>query len=356
MVTPSTLLLVVLSSLAAPARASAPPPPLDQVVHVPPTRTAAGQPLTVTVDVADISATGPILLYWRIIGEDQWSSLVFERDGDAYTTAIPGRTIHLPGVEYVIASKRGDARATPRFATFERPHRVYVAGETNASRERRLLAQYGGHRSTVRLYGGAASYGTLPGHADDIQRDLGASFTYRTLTNLHALEFRFDRTRAETPADSPTLTQAGVEPTGNQYEAGYDRGSAAAHFALHDVFGVRLGASLGVDLDGFTAGGGVGLRFGTAAGTRVWAFFDGVAGVGQTAGLSLTWDTVPNVPMTAGVDITTWPAGVEWATRLRYGASVPLGDQLGLDLEASYQARSALAGGFGGRGGLSWSF
>ncbi len=358
----AVLPLLCALGLASPAAAAAAPDPAAAapraavdpalVRHLPPVRAFPGEPLAIEVEVGDIAAVGQLVLAWREVGTDQWSELGFDRVGPRYWAQVPGRAIHRPGIEYAILSRDADGHTRARFASLDRPHPVHVTGETAVSREQRLLASYGGHRSTVRAGGGMAGYGRLPGAPADQQWSADASFTYRTLQTLHLLRFSFGRMRGQ----SPLAGRSPSRPTDTVVLAGYDRGGAEAHFALGPALGIMVGTELGVDLDGFTAGGSTGLRIGQPTATHVWARYQAVGGIGQTAGLALHWDTVPRVPMHAAVEATTWPTGQDWATRLRAGAALPLGDQLALDLEASYQARSALAGGPGGQAGLSWSF
>lgn len=328
-----------------------------RVLHLPPSEVTAGQPLELTLALDDISAVDQLVLQWRPLGTTDWREVGFTRTDRRYVARIPAREVHRPGLEYTIVTRDAVGTSTPRFASPSRPQPVPVSGESSASRERRRLADYDGKRSAFSVTGGGASYGQLPGAAADWQWDVGASFLFRPLLALHAMEFRFDRMRGQSPRQRINPTDGSLVATPQAQEAGYNRGAANAHFALGEVVGLLVGAELGVDLVGFTAGASTGLRFGRPTGTHVWATYSGVGGIGQTATLAMHWDTVPRLPMYAGLDITTWPTGGEtWATRIRTGLQVPLGDTLGLDLEGSYQARSALAGGPGGRGGLTWSF
>ncbi len=320
----------------------------DVVFHIPPSQVFHGEPLRIFVEVDDIAVIGQLELYYRAVGEVEWKAIVFDRLDARYVAEIPGRDVHQPGVEYAIVSMGQHGRSRPRFASPESPHRVFVAGESSVSQERRRLEEYNGFRSKVSTYGGIASFGREPGGPADYYWDAGVSYIYRPLTGLHALEFGFARLRGTSIiyGQGPPVVR----------EAGLDHGKAAATFAPGDLLGIRVTALIGAGQSSFTAGGGAAMRVGRETGTHVWGWYEGVSGNGQSVGLSLTWDTVPRVPMTATVNATTWPIAEVWATQVHYGATFPLSKNLGLDTEVSYQARTSLAGGPGGRLGLSWSF
>ena len=332
---------------SVPAPSAAAPPPTLRVFHAPRARAAADEPLDVTVTLNDIEAIGSLLLFYRVVGDKQWNELGFSRAGEGYVARIPAGAVLPPGVEYTIQSRGRGERLQPRFATTEAPFQVIVAGDSAAARQREALAAYDGHRSRFDAWGGAQSFGANRRGVADNQRDFGLDYTYRTLSFLHSLRFGFARTRGQSP---------------DQYRpdvavpAGYDRGSATAEFAPHPAVGFSTRAEIGADLTRFTAGYGLGLRLGPDVGTHVWITHAATRNVGFTSSFALRWDTVPHVPMTAAVDVSSWPVAQGPAVRLRYGVDVPIGEHLGVAAQISYQARDALAGSAGGQGGLSWSF
>jgi hypothetical protein len=149
-------------------------------------------------------------------------------------------------------------------------------------------------------------------------------------------------------------------------QAGFDRGFAQAEFSPIDPLGFRVGAEIGADLQQFRGGGQAALRVGNDTGTHLWAWLANTSAVGGSFGASLTWDTLTwdrltgtpgrPIPMTAAVDVTNWPSDERYAVRLRTGIDLPVGEHLGFQLQGSYQARTALAGGPGGQLGASWAF
>ncbi len=322
----------------------------DRVYHEPPVRAFVGERLDIVVKLGDIATVGQLTLAWRPLGEVDWRVVGFDRSGDVWVAHIPGADVQRPGIEYTIQTQRDGARPRARFATSTNPYVVYVAGDSTESVERAWLKEYDGHRSRFKLSGSGVSFGHPNDFLGDSQWDIAASYLYRPLQTLHELEFGFARTRGQ------AISTLWPDQTEYRLPAGYDRGRASAVFNASRNFGLRTVAEIGANLEQFTAGGGGGIRIGAPTETHVWLWYESVFRVGQTAGLSMTWDTVPHVPMTAGLEVTTWPVSVDWATRLLYGVSLPAGDQLSLDLGLSYQARNALGGGPGAKLGVAWSF
>lgn len=331
----------------APASATTPTKARDVVRHVPPSRAAAGRDLVVAIGVDDISRFGQVELHFRVLGTTEWKTVVFDRRVDDYAARIPGRRVHAPGVEYFIASRADSGRVRRHFASAEEPWAVYVEEKTDDALRMERLARYDGQRSRFHFHGQGESFGANQVGTPDYQAGFGASYTYRVLSVLHALRFGFQRMRGSSWEDSAPGTSVG---------AGFDQGYAELHLAASDAFAVRGQVTIGANLERFSGGGELGLRLGRETSTHVWLWYGGVGGVGQGSGLSLHWDTVPRVPMSAGVDVTTWPAQGPWAVRLRYGAEVPLSENFSLTGRVSYQARAAEGGGLGGGAGVAWSF
>ena len=339
--------------VAAPPAA---PPPVGMVHHVPPFDAEAGQPLELVVSTTDLPAASRLELWVRPQGAAAWTTLGFTRRGGDYVATVPAAMVTAPGLEYALLD-RGTTPPTPQFASVEDPHEVRVEGDSAAAVLARRLAAHHGQRSRFEGWGDAQSFGRAPGRGPDAYWGFGVAYTYRALGPLYLLRFGFSRMRGQTP---------GWDRADGTQPAGLDRGFAKAEFAPNDLIGLRVGAEIGADLQQFRAGGEAALRIGPDTGTHVWAWASGTGAVGSSFGASLTWDTLTwdrvtgtpgrPVPMTAAVDVTTWPSDGRAAVRLRTGVDLPVGEHLGLQLQASYQARTALAGGPGGLLGASWSF
>jgi hypothetical protein len=81
----------------------------------------------------------------------------------------------------------------------------------------------------------------------------------------------------------------------------------------------------------------------------VSAGLESVQGVGTSAFLGLSWDTVPHTRMSATIYGTNFPSPVrDTALRLVYDVEVPLGDELFVAGSIGYQARDKLVGGLSG--------
>jgi hypothetical protein len=326
------------------------------VFHVPPATALKDAPLELQVTTKDLATAGRLELWYRRIGTEAWTAIGLNRKGSNYVVVIPKGVVSAPGVEYALLDHSGST-STPVFATLTDPHRVLVEGDSVAAMtERRLAARYG-QRSRFESWGGAQSFGKAPGRGPDYYWNFGAAYTYRALGILHNLRFGFERMRGETPG---WFRKQGTQ------QAGFDRGFAQAEFSPIDPLGLRVGAEIGADLQQFRGGGQAAVRVGNDTGTHLWAWLANTSAVGGSFGASLTWDTLTwdrltgtpgrPIPMTAAVDVTNWPSDERYAVRLRTGIDLPVGEHLGFQLQASYQARTALAGGPGGQLGASWAF
>ena len=330
--------------------------PADRVAHTPPASVTADSPLVLSAQVVDIQITGVLVLFWRTTGEQQWNEVVFDRVGDHWEATVPATAMRYPGLEYAILTRDGDGRSKPRFASPEAPFQVRVIGDTPRSREQRRLEAYRGQRNKARVYGASVNFGQEDGGSPDAFWDLGASMEYRALRTLHALRFSADRRRGQTPVMAEGEVPGTLTATAESLDAGYTRGAAAAEVAVVETVGLIAGAELGVDQEGFTAGFTAGVRIGRPAGTQMVVDYNAVQFVGRAARIALTWDTIERLPMTAGIGVTTFPADEAWATQLTYDLAPRIGEHLSIELGTSYQARTALAGGFGARAGVGWSY
>jgi len=317
------------------------------LVHVP----VVEAPPEVALDIlatGDFLEMGQVELLYRRLGDEGWRSLAFERrEIGGWQARIPAREVLIPGIEYYIHSTDGAGGAEDaRFASASSPQRITIAGPSSIALMERELARYDGQRSRARAGFSYVNYGDQGALPDNLWQ-VDADFTYRILGTLRSLRFGVSRMRA-------TAIDPGETPTSE--EAGYDHGFAELEVAFHDLVGAKGQIQLGANGQRFTSGGEGRVRLGLDPGTHVELFAGGAAGVGGYGGMGLFWDTVPYVPMNAGVVVSTFPNAEDQSVQLFYELSVPLGQFVDIQGRGTYQARTALYGGIGGGLGFSWSF
>ena len=315
------------------------------LVHVPVAEAPPETDLDIRA-VGDFLEMGQVELVYRRVGEASWRTLGFEqRESGGWQARIPAREVLIPGIEYYIRSA-ADGAEQARFASAAAPQRIAVAGPSAVALMERELARYDGQRSRARAGFSYVNFGDQGELPDNLWR-VDADFTYRILGTLRSLRFGVSRMRA-------TAIVPGEQPVGE--DVGYDYGFAELEVAFHDLVGVKGQIQLGANSQRFTAGGEGRLRLGLDPGTHVELFAGGAGEVGGYGGMGLFWDTVPYVPMNAGVVVSTFPNAEAQSVQLFYELSVPLGEFVDVQARGTYQARTALYGGIGGGLGFSWSF
>ena len=318
----------------------------SRIRHIPVSEVSGGQDLPLEVFGDDPDLLAGLELHYRVTGQDDWTSLGFQRtEGKAWRATVPGRDVTPRGLEYVIIATDGDG-ATERFASKAAPHSVLVGGSRAQLLHARDLFRHQGRRSTAELQVdrrdfGAREGGTVP---DRFWRT-EAAYTYRPFKLVRAVRVGFSTMRAES-----------VPFGGSPREWGLDAGHAEVELSPHDLVGLRSRLVLGATGDGFTAGGQGVLRIGFEPGARIEVLIAGVADVGMREAVTLHWTTVPRVPMAAGVEVTTWPDGARRAVQGTYQASFSLGEHGDVYGRLGYQARVSELGGLGAGAGLAWSW
>jgi hypothetical protein len=331
--------------LAAPAQAGS-------VVHVPPREAPESSSLEIAVANGDVADMSGVELFYRTRKGD-WHSLGFSRTpAGAWIAVVPAEDVRGPWLEYYLASDEGQ-RA--RFASAEEPCRVALNPRLQGDLAERELTRFDGQRTRFE-----AGYQWLdqgaPSGLEDTSWQGHFQVTYRPLGVVRSLHFGFSRMRGQSLERRGGELIQSLDGNGES-EWGLDQGWAELEFRAAERFSVSPRLVLGGNNNGFTAGGGGALRIGLDPGTnlRIYGQYVG-RGTGGMGGVALAWDTVPHVPMSAGVEVGSWPNDRLYGVRLRYDLEVPVGKNAALLGGASYQARTTNHGALGFRGGLSWSF
>jgi hypothetical protein len=324
------------------------------VVHTPPVQSTVGADLRIEVQCSDLRDADDLLVMYRAERGGDWRSVAFERrPDDVWVALIPGKEMRGEWVEYYLVDDQGDAH----FASAASPYRVPLQGQDRAGLQERELDRFEGQRTRFEAHGAWVPFGA-PETMNDRHWRAGGSVTYRPLGPVRTLTFGYERMRGEAlkpdPADDTSWLQD--DPTDSK-QWGSDYGYAAIELRASERFSVTPVLALGVDSLAFVGGAGARFRIGLDPGThfRGWVFYL-AGGTGWDTGVQLVWATVPRVPMAASVHVTNWPNGRVWGVRMEVQGWIPLGEYVDLELGVSYQARTVDFGGFGARGGLSFSF
>lgn len=318
------------------------------LLHVPVVEAPPDRPLPVSFSCEDLRGLGQVELMYRPLNGSTWRSLGFGRLPEGgWVAVIPAEDMAPPGVAYYIRSASGP-RGGERFASERAPQVVRVESPPARAHKAVELERFDGHKSRFSASGWYVNFGAQD---ELVDRWYGGDFdfTYRVLGAVRTVRFGVSRMWATGIFD-------GLDGVYND-ETGLAHGFAELEFQPIDALGITTQVQLGANATSFTAGGRGALRIGPEPGTHVELYGGGTGGLGVYGGMMLNWDTVPKVPMAAGLEVTNWPtAGDDWAVRLLYDMEVPLGEHADLLLGANYQARASDYGSFGGRGGIAWSF
>jgi hypothetical protein len=352
-----TKLIIIIAFLAA----AAAPAAAEGVRHLPPAEATANEALRLTALVTRASER-TLLLRYRPVGATSWSQVEFARGDAEWIATVPATDVAPPGVEYFIASA-DDGKDSPEFASAERPHQIGVYADAKELRRQRDMARAGQRRSRAHVAGEYVSYGTrdagdnaIPDHYYRVDAD----FSYRLLTYpLEEIRFGYTRLEGDVP-DAAREPPAECATTPDAKTCRFDAG-----FKVGGWFELGLGLTEGVRLDlrgivvanqeSAAPGARAELRTGEIDGNHIAFGFEYISDVGGAGFFRLGWDTVPQVPMAATVEVTDFPASKRaTGVRLLYDLFHPFPNGLRAGVRLGYAARDQRIG--GPTAGLNASF
>lgn len=356
------MLLAVAVALAA----GAPLARAGAVRHVPVAEAEAGRALTVPARV-ERGFESTVTLHFRPVRSAGWRTAEFQRQGDEWVAVIPAGQMRPPGVDYYIVAAGPDGRQAAAFASEAMPHRIVVRKSAGDLRRERELSRAEQRRSRFAASGEWVDFGARTYEKDGAMREMAdryyridGSYTYLLLAYpLKAFRIGGFRLLGTSPL---VARDDGAQCPGTlddcDVEAGFKVGGyAELRFALAEGVEVDTRGTFMATKEGFNVGGRGELRFGVEDGSHVALGAELLADVGSSAFFRLGWDTVPELPMTATVEVLDYPADVRAAgVRLVYGIAHPFPGGLRLGARVSYQARDELVGGAGGGLNASMDF
>jgi hypothetical protein len=308
------------------------------VVHVPPLEAAAGRELRLVAIIDDAWVEDGVIVHYRPGGSDgAYAEAIFERSSaGGYFARIPAQSVDRRGIEYYISSATGDSY---HFASPRAPHRVRV--EPSSDRrwievERRRL---GGRRYAIDSELIYHDFGDV--HGSDRFAEGHVDWTYRLVDRLYAIKLGFAFLEGQTPSG----TEEGAMPI----DAGARYGYGAVRWRLRDKLWVDGKVMMGFGKEGFVTGIGGALTLGNDWRTAVIIGAEAMDELSYKAWITLQWDTVPGVLMSATAATTNQPgAQIDAGSYVEYELRLPIGDELELAGVANFGARGNRPGGFGG--------
>lgn len=324
----------------------------DGVRHLPPAEATANEALRLTALVTRASER-TLLLRYRPVGATSWSQVEFARGDAEWIAEVPATQVAPPGVEYFIASAH-DGKDTPEFASAESPHQIGVYSDPKEVRRARDMAARANRRSRGHIASEYVSYGrresggnSIPDHYYRVDAD----FSYRLLTYpLEEIRFGYTRLEGYVPKsfrEPPTQCEGGEEAMGCRLYAGFKVGG---WFEL----GLGLAEGVRLDLRGIVVanqesaapGARAELRTGSIDGNHIALGMELISDVGGSGYFRLGWDTVPEVPMAATVEVTDFPATSRaTGVRLLYDVFHPFPNGLRMGVRLGYASRDQRIGG-----------
>jgi hypothetical protein len=336
---------------AAPGKAAPPFTDSLEIRHVPLAQGFGGKPLVLEAEVTPAIRLAALIAHHRFAGETDFRETAFARTETGRYAAIlplaPGP--HTP-VEYYLTARDTDGKESVRFASAELPHTVLIEVPERLLEREALLEAYGRRTSRVALAAEYVDYGTRRlGNARYVDRyyRIESDYLYRMLSNVGGLRVDSIRIgvghlRARVPPEQPGFPP--LEGPSPQLRTGLDYGFSELDLGLSSAFGVTGRLVLGGNAEGFAAGVGGRLRIGRPHGSRLELEAETTSGLGSTATLRLGWDTVPRIPMSAAVQVTSFPVGPT-GVRLLYRADFEVSDSFTLGALVGYQGRVSIYGG-----------
>lgn len=346
---------------AAPAARAQEPPARPHVVHAPPGVARAGHPLALRFITLHPERIDRVLVAWRSTRSPAWRDLTCARDESSWSVTIPEQPDSVRAVEYHVTLVTREGERVAAFATRERPHRVILRPDEDDEQEQRDLAAHRGNRLEFIAGGEYTSFGARPNpDGQTCGRSAGSTCPDWWYLLYGGVRYRFHRTVRSVAVRVERLEGVTTRP-GSAGPAARDVGlvSAAAEveFRLAPWLSASLVAILGANELSVQGGGGARVEVGTGSPARVQLSFQGITQYGLLGSVWLRWDTVPETPLGAGVEVTTQPgANADPGVRLLFEVGRHFGRHVTVTLRGGYGARREEASGFTGGGNVQLAF
>ena len=323
-------------SLTAVGSAGAAQPAAAVVRRVPPIEAVTGRDLRLVAVIDNDWIEGGLVARYRPLGTDVYGVAPFRRSSvGGYYATIPSEIIARPGLEYFISAANGD---TTHFANAGAPHLVRVTRPSDSAWREAELHRLGGRRYSAKLDVHYQSFGSSSGTDQYIKSEI--DWSYRPITTLYSFSLGFGFLEGDTPADA-------TEDAAN-LQRGYRYGYGGVRLRLRDAVWLDARASLGFGDNGFSPGGGGQVILGDDWRTCVKFGFDASSALSYHAWITLQWDTVPGVLMSATAATTNQPRSeIDSGSYVLFQVAKPINDRFAITGKLSYGGRGNRPGGPG---------
>ena len=332
-------ILVSLTLAPAVAGAAAPPQHRALIRHMPPAEAVAGSDLRLVAVIDDAWSEGGLVVRYRpaaAAGEDFASAPFRRSSAGGYHAVIPAAAVRRPGVLYYIEGARGEVT---HFASRSHPYLVRVERAPGSAWKEAELRRLGGRRHSLAVETRVQDFGTSHG----VDRYYGGEldWKYRLVERLYAIHLGFGFLEGLTPVS--------LMPGTDSERRGYRYGYGGVRLRLRDAVWLDGRVILGFSDEGFSPGAGAQLVLGDDWRTCVKLGAEGSEALSYRAWITLQWDTVPGVLMSATAATTDEPrAAIDAGSYVMYRVELPVTGALSLSGEVSFGARGNRPGGFGG--------
>lgn len=309
--------------------------------HVPPATTAPLRPLRITVDLP-ANTDANVELRYRTGGGPAWQAVPFARSMDTrHVAMIPATDVRPPGVEYfIVALDKGEE--TAMFGSRDRPHPVAVDEHPKQLQQAQLLAARDGRRAEVSARFDMVSYASSGAPRDGYYR-LEAAVGYLLLA-LPIKTLRFGYIDQHGQHD-----RGDVGGADGEMRTRFRGGWSEATLVLGDAVELDARIIALVNDVSFDVGGRGEVRVGIEHGSHIAFGYERVGGAGSAGHLRLGWNTVPRFPMSAAIEVGTFPVpGGDLGVRFTYDVTRELPRGVDVGARVSYQARDQNSGGLTG--------
>jgi hypothetical protein len=335
---------------STPAASAQVAPPPSFIQHVPLNQVELG-PVELVFEIRDPDRAGTVAVY--LTRDDRPGAAArFDayRTERGYVVAIPTASIGEPGFSYWVVERRSDGSERALFASASAPHHVRVTLSPADESERERVQQRAGKRSNVIASAEWVDFGErrlLAGgseHPDHYYR-LEAGYAYSFLRTVEDVQLTVVRVRGKAGAVIGDELLRDTPQTSESVSPGIDYGRAQITLFVSDGIRLRGSTLLGASQRGFEYGGGGAVVFGEPDGASFTLAGEGITTLGATGSMRLGLAVVPELPMGASLEVTSFPLGEDAGVRLLYDVGWIYATGSSVMLRAGFQGRTSITGG-----------
>jgi hypothetical protein len=308
-------------------------------------------PQELVFEIRDPDRAGTVVV-WLTRDDRKGPPAHFEayRTERGYVVAIPTASIGEPGFGYWVTERASDGSERALFASQSAPHHVRVTLSPADESERERVRERAGKRSTLVANAEWVDFGSrqlLPGgskHPDRYYR-LEAGYAYSFLRTIEDVQLTVVRVRGEAGAVIDGDVMLDTPQSSASVAPGIDYGRAQITLFVRDGIRLRGSTLLGASQRGFEYGVGGAMVFGDPDGASFTLAGEGITTLGATGSMRLGLAVVPQLPMGASLELTSFPLGEDAGVRLLYDVGYVYAVGSSIILRAGFQGRTSITGG-----------